>query len=222
MNIVIFLLLIIIIMGLIYIVHRYFGKHELYLLDIIYCILSFLLSFKLINIFGININLGIIFNCGVIMIIYYFVNRFSKNDLRKIIITSIISILSCIILLVMISLMEGSLYDENIILLKDLLFDNWLMSILYPIGLIITLLLSSYGFNELKRVEKRKKIKTIMVLIGVTFVDVFLVTYFAYVTKVKYSVSLLISIDNYFVKAIILILMYLVLDRIMKIKKVKP
>lgn len=221
MSIVIFLLLIVISLGLIYIAHRYFGKHELYLLDILYCILSFLLSFKLINIFGMSINLGIIFNSCIIMIIYYFVNRFGKTDLRKIVITSIVTIFSCIFLLLMLSFMVGSLYDENIILFKDLLFDNLLMVILYPIGLIVSILLSSYGFNELKRVEKGKKIKSIMVLIGIIFVDVFLVTYFSYIAKVEDSASMLISIDNYFVKAIVTILMYFILDRIIKVKKVK-
>ncbi len=62
MSIVIFLLLICICLGLIYIVHRYFDKHEFYILAIIYSVLSFIMSFKLVNIFGIDINLGIIFS----------------------------------------------------------------------------------------------------------------------------------------------------------------
>ncbi len=221
MNIIIFLLLIVISIGLIYVIHRYFGKHELYLLDIIYCILSFVLSFKLINIFGINVNLGIIFNSGIIMILYYFANRFGRADLRKLVIISIITAFSCAFLLLTVSLMSGSLYDENIILFKDLFYDNMLMVIMYPISLSISLLLSCYGFSELKKIDKKKKIKTMIVLIGIVFADVFLVTYFAYVVKFKYGKSLLISVDNYFVKAIILMFMYFALDKIMKIKKVK-
>ena len=46
MSIVIFLLLICICLGLIYIVHRYFDKHEFYILAIIYSVLSFIMSFK--------------------------------------------------------------------------------------------------------------------------------------------------------------------------------
>ena len=48
MSMVIFLLLICICLGLIYIVHRYFDKHEFYILTIIYSVLSFIMSFKLL------------------------------------------------------------------------------------------------------------------------------------------------------------------------------
>ena len=49
---VLFLLFIVICIGLIYIVHKYFGKYEFYFLGVIYTVISFLMSFKLINIFG--------------------------------------------------------------------------------------------------------------------------------------------------------------------------
>ena len=61
----VFLLLVGICIGFIYIVHKYFSKSEFYLLGIIYTIISFLMSFKLINIFkyvkniSFNINLNI-------------------------------------------------------------------------------------------------------------------------------------------------------------------
>ena len=51
----VFLLLVGICIGFVYIVHKYFSKSEFYLLGIIYTIISFLMSFKLINIFGMDI-----------------------------------------------------------------------------------------------------------------------------------------------------------------------
>ena len=100
MSIVIFLLLICICLGLIYIVHRYFDKHEFYILAIIYSVLSFIMSFKLVNIFGIDINLGIIFSSGLLVILYYFVNRYGKGEDKKLITTiGVSTILLGIILL---------------------------------------------------------------------------------------------------------------------------
>ena len=43
---VLFLLFIVICIGLIYIVHKYFGKYEFYFLGIVYTVISFLMSFK--------------------------------------------------------------------------------------------------------------------------------------------------------------------------------
>ena len=71
---VLFLLFIVICIGLIYIVHKYFGKYEFYFLGVIYTVISFLMSFKLINIFGLNINPSIIFSSGLLAILYYFIN----------------------------------------------------------------------------------------------------------------------------------------------------
>ena len=71
MSVLVFILLFIIMIGLIYLVHRYLSKSELYLLALIYGIISFIMSFKMINIFGIYVNGSIIFNTGLIMILYY-------------------------------------------------------------------------------------------------------------------------------------------------------
>lgn len=221
MSMMLFILLTIICVGLIYLVHRYYGKYELYLLNILYSVLSFLLSFKLVKIAGLNINLGIIFNAGIIILLYYFINRFSKSDTKKFVIMSIMTTISCIVIFSIISFMEPSLYDNNISLFNSLMFDNILLLILYPIGLTITLLISTYAFSELKKVQKKKVLKTILALIGIVFVDVFIFIYFTYVTISKYGNSLLITLDNYIFKAIIIIIMYFCILKILKVKKVK-
>ena len=48
---VLFLLFIVICIGLIYIVHKYFGKYEFYFLGVIYTVISFLMSFLYLSIF---------------------------------------------------------------------------------------------------------------------------------------------------------------------------
>lgn len=78
----VFLLLVGICIGFIYIVHKYFSKSEFYLLGIIYTIISFLMSFKLINIFGMDVNPSIIFTSGIFMIIYYFINRYDVKEYK--------------------------------------------------------------------------------------------------------------------------------------------
>ncbi len=44
---------------------------------------SFLMSFKLINIFGLNINPSIIFSSGLLAILYYFIKRYDVKEYKK-------------------------------------------------------------------------------------------------------------------------------------------
>ena len=141
MSIVIFLLLICICLGLIYIVHRYFDKHEFYILAIIYSVLSFIMSFKLVNIFGIDINLGIIFSSGLLVILYYFVNRYGKGEDKKLITTIGVSTILLGIILLLNTFIVPSLGDKNSIIYQELILNNLPILILYPISLIGTLLL---------------------------------------------------------------------------------
>ena len=220
MNGVIFLLLLVICVGLIYIVHRYFGKHEFYLLSVIYSIISFVMSFKMVKILGLNINMGIIFSTGIIGLLYYFVNKYNDSESKKFIITIMISTISSIVIMVLSAMMIPSIYDENIVLFKDLLLDNYAILIFYPIGLLGTLLFANYSFKGLKKIEVNKKINAIISIIGITFINVFVGIYFSSAINNGFRNSHFIAIDNYFIMTIIMIGMYFLVNKIIKIKKV--
>lgn len=220
MNGVIFLLLLVICVGLIYIVHRYFGKHEFYLLSVIYSIISFVMSFKMVKILGLNINMGIIFSGGIIGLLYYFVNKYNDSESKKFIITIMISTISSIVIMVLSAMMIPSIYDENIVLFKDLLFDNYAILTFYPIGLLGTLLFANYSFKGLKKIEVNKKINAIISIIGITFINVFVGIYFSSAINNGFRNSHFIAIDNYFIMTIIMIGMYFLVNKIIKVKKV--
>ena len=183
MSIVIFLLLICICLGLIYIVHRYFDKHEFYILAIIYSVLSFIMSFKLVNIFGIDINLGIILLLNTFIV--------------------------------------PSLGDKNSIIYQELILNNMPILILYPISLIGTLLFSSYTFNELKKENSKRLIKTILTVVGILFADVFVFIYFSYAFIIRFDTSMMITLSNYLVKSIVTVIYLLVVNKMFEVKKVK-
>lgn len=221
MGIVIFLLLVCICLGLIYIVHKYFDKHEFYILAIIYSILSFIMSFKLVNIFGIDINLGIIFSSGLLVILYYFVNRYGKGEDKKLITTIGISTLLFGIVLILNTLIVPSLNDKNSIIYQDLIFSNMPILILYSISLVGTLLLGNYTFNELKKENNKRIIKTILTIIGILFADVFVFMYFSYAFIIRFDTSMMITLGNYLVKTVITVVYILIINKIFGVKKVK-
>ena len=221
MGVLIFILLMVICMGLVYLIHKYFGKSEFYLLTIIYSIISLMLSFKIVKIFGVDINIGIIFSSSLIIILYYFVNKYGKDDAKKIIITMIVSTVSCIIFLLQSCLMISSLYDTMSSLYQNMILNNLPILILYPISLISTLLLSNYCFEELKNVTVRKNIKSILTIVGIMFIDTFIFIYFSYAFIIKFNVAMEIAITNLVFKSIIIIIYFFIINKIIKVRKVK-
>lgn len=221
MSIVIFLLLISICLGLIYLVHKYLGKSEFYILAIIYSILSFIMSFKLVNIFGVDINLGIIFSSGLLVILYYFINRYGKGEDKKLITTIGISTILFGIIFILNTIIVPSLSDKNSIIYQSLIFDNIPILILYPISLIGTLIFSSYIFNELKKEDSYRLVKTLLTVAGIVFADVFIFIYFSYAFIIKFDTSIMIALGNYLFKTIITIMYIFIINKIFDVKKVK-
>ena len=221
MGITIFLLLIIISLGLIYIVHKYFGKHEFYLLTCIYCILSFMFSFKLVDIFGLSINLGIIFTSGILTLLYYFINRYARDEIKKFILTCIISTFLCEIIVIINSLMIPSIYDETISLTRNFLSNNLAIFLLYPVTIVLLMALSNYLFRKLRRAENNELFRSIVCFLGLVFANTFIFIFFSYAIIINPLDALLITIDNYFVEVIIVIIFYFTTSKIMKLKKVK-
>lgn len=221
MGIVIFFLLMGICLGLVYLVHKYFGKEQFYLLSIIYTVLSFILSFKLINILGVNINGNLIFSSGLLLILYYFVNRYNEKESRRFVFTtSLINIiLAC--MFVITALMVPSIYDKMSIFYQNLVFDNLAIVILYPISYVVTMFLSEYCFKELRKEEKKKNIKTILAIFGILFIDAAIFVYFSYAFIIKFDVAIRIAIDNYLIKVGIMIIYILIVNRLFMIRKVK-
>lgn len=221
MNIVVFLLLLSISIGSIYIVHKYFGKNEFYLLAVMYSVIAFLMSFKIITIFGINVNCSIIFEAGIFTILYYFVNRYNVDETKRYFATVIISTLVCELFLVTTSFMIPSIYDKMSVLYNDFVVHNSAILLFYPISLTITLMLLNYAFKELKKVNEKKIIKMIATLIGIMFIDSLLFIYFSYAFIIRFDISLAITLDNYLARMFIIIIFILLAKRLLRVKKVK-
>lgn len=221
MEIMVFLLLMAICLGIVYLVHKYFGKEQFYLLGIIYAVVSFIMSFKLVNILGVNINANLIFSNGLLLILYYFVNRYSERESRNFILTIITSSLIFMVFFMLTGFMIPSIYDKMSTFYQSLVMDNLAIVILYPISLTITLFLSEYCFRELKKEDKNKNIKTIITILGITFIDCAIFIYFSYAFIIKFDTAIEIAIDNYLVKACILIIYILIVNKLFMVRKVK-
>jgi len=221
MGIGVFILLMSICLGLIYLVHKYLGKEQFYLLGIIYSIVSFIMSFKLINIFGVDINANVIFSSGLILILYYFINRYNEKESRRFIYTVIIVSVVCNLFLIGTAVMTPSIYDKMSIFYQSLVFDNLPIIILYPVSLGITMFFSEYCFREIKKENDKKDLKLMLVLFGILFIDVAIFVYFSYAFIIRYDSAVKIAIDNYLVKVGIMVVYMLIVNRLFMVRKVK-
>lgn len=221
MGVCVFLLLMAVCLGLVYIVHKYFGKEQFYLLGIIYSIVSYMMSFKTAQILGVNINANIIFSSGLLLILYYFVNRYNEKESKNFIFTTVICSLICMSFFMITAFMMPSIYDKMSVFYQSLLLDNLAIVILYPISLSATLLLSEYCFKELKKEESKKEIKTALTIFGIIFIDVAIFIYFSYAFIIRYDTAINISIDTYLVKVGIMIIYMLIVNRLFTVRKVK-
>ena len=173
------------------------------------------------DIFGIDINLGIIFSSGLLVILYYFVNRYGKGEDKKLITTIGVSTILLGIILLLNTFIVPSLGDKNSIIYQELILNNMPILILYPISLIGTLLFSSYTFSELKKENSKRLIKTILTVVGILFADVFVFIYFSYAFIIKFDTSMMITLSNYLVKSIVTVIYLLVVNKMFEVKKVK-
>ncbi len=221
MNLLIFLLISIICMGILYLIHKYFGKEEFYLAAIIYSVISFLLSFKIIKLFGLNINCSIIFSSSLIAILYYFINKYASKEVKKLITLIMISTIGSIIFMIFSSVTLPIVDDAISNYYQDLVFNNIPAIIFYPLSLFITLCISKYCFEELKLEKRYKLLKMIFTIIGIMFIDVFIFDYFNYAFLIHFDKALLIALDNYLVKTIIMVIFIILTMRLLNVKKVK-
>lgn len=217
----VFIVLILICMGLIYLVHRYYGKEQFYLLMVIYAIASFMMSFRVTRVFGLDINMGLIFGSGLLGILYYFINKYDKKEIKNLLVILMISILGIELFLTINSLMLPSVYDSASFDYQNIVFNNLPMMILYPVATLITFILSSYCFVELKKEKKNRLQKNLVTMIGIVFIDTFIFIYFSYAFIINFEEAIYIALGNYFVKMLWCLLVIIITDKIIGVKKVK-
>lgn len=221
MSEIIFITLLALCIGLVYIVHKYFGKEEFYLLTIIYMIISLITSFKIIKVFGIDINANAIFYLGILTIIYYFVNRYSYAEVKRFLFMIIMFSMVSSIFLILASLYVPSIYDLFGSSYTNLILSNGLLVVLHLGCLVFTSLLSFYCFNLLKIEKEKRLVKVLITNVGLLFIDSFLFSYFGYAFTIHFSIALRISLNNYLIRVIIMVIYFILINKIFGVKKVK-
>ena len=75
--------------------------------------------------------------------------------------------------------------------------------------------------DRLKEEKEKKNIKIIATIVGLMFIDTFIFIYFGYAFLIRFDKAIIIAIENYFIKSIIMIIYVFIINKILSVKKVK-
>lgn len=219
-SIIIVLLLILVSLLLIYSMYKIYDKRGLYFSLVIMNIMSFILSFKIIKIFSLNINLGLIPMISIFTIIYIIITKYSIKDKKTILSLSLYTNIITSILILITNYFIPTVSETISISIKGTFEYNYKILILYP----IIILLSQYTiiklFNYLKELQSNIIINITLTYITTGLVYTLVFYLIAYINLIDIKNTIFMGVSSFLIGIIITLLNTLIIDLIFK-KKVK-
>ena len=220
MDIILFLLIItlsiIILLTSIYL----FEDKQLEYIYIIYNIISFIMSFKIIEILKININANIVISSLLTLMTYIIIEKKSikeyKNIVKK---TFIINVIISLIILIN-CLYFGTVSDLNYFNMLAVYLVNYKILIIYPIVTLINQLIIYLLYDILKSSYKDIRQRILITNLTTYMIETFIFIVFSYVFTLSFKEIFFLIINNYLFKVLISLIYIPLIVTIIKAKKV--
>lgn len=219
-SIIIVLLLILVSLLLIYSMYKIYDKRGLYFSLVIMNIMSFILSFKIIKIFSLNINLGLIPMISIFTIIYIIINKYSIKDKKNILSLSLYTNIITSILILITNYFIPTVSETISISIKGTFEYNYKILILYPIIILISQYIIIKLFNYLKEIQSNIIINITLTYITTGLVYTLVFYLIAYINLIDIKNTIFMGVSSFLIGIIITLLNTLIIDLIFK-KKVK-
>lgn len=211
MNILISLCILIISILSIYFANKYLKKLGLIITLIGMNLLSFILTFKYITIFTINLNANSITYITMFTSLYLLLEKTDIKETKQIInLNFIINIFSAIILYIM-SYHAQSLTDTISINMKNVFLNNVNILIIYPFTTLLSHYLIIWMYNKIKKLYDLPFITTVTTFLLVGLIEGILYTTLSYyqILPTKSIITLILS--TYMIRIIITIIYSIIL-----------
>lgn len=219
-SIIIVLLLILVSLLLIYSMYKIYDKRGLYFSLIIMNIMSFILSFKIIKIFSLNINLGLIPMISIFTIIYIIITKYSIKDKKTILSLSLYTNIITSILILITNYFIPTVSETISISIKGTFEYNYKILILYPITILLSQYIIIKLFNYLKELQSNIIINITLTYITTGLVYTLVFYLIAYINLIDIKNTIFMGVSSFLIGIIITLLNTLIIDLIFK-KKVK-
>ncbi|MDY3798702.1 MAG: hypothetical protein SO067_06280 [Bacilli bacterium] len=219
-SIIIVLLLILVSLLLIYSMYKIYDKRGLYFSLVIMNIMSFILSFKIIKIFSLNINLGLIPMISIFTIIYIIITKYSIKDKKNILSLSLYTNIITSILILITNYFIPTVSETISISIKGTFEYNYKILILYPIIILLSQYIIIKLFNYLKELQSNIIINITLTYITTGLVYTLVFYLIAYINLIDIKNTIFMGVSSFLIGIIITLLNTLIIDLIFK-KKVK-
>lgn len=219
-SIIIVLLLILVSLLLIYSMYKIYDKRGLYFSLVIMNIMSFILSFKIIKIFSLNINLGLIPMISIFTIIYIIITQYSIKDKKNILSLSLYTNIITSILILITNYFIPTVSETISISIKGTFEYNYKILILYPIIILLSQYIIIKLFNYLKELQSNIIINITLTYITTGLVYTLVFYLIAYINLIDIKNTIFMGVSSFLIGIIITLLNTLIIDLIFK-KKVK-
>lgn len=219
-SIIIVLLLILVSLLLIYSMYKIYDKRGLYFSLVIMNIMSFILSFKIIKICSLNINLGLIPMISIFTIIYIIITKYSIKDKKTILSLSLYTNIITSILILITNYFIPTVSETISISIKGTFEYNYKILILYPIIILLSQYIIIKLFNYLKELQSNIIINITLTYITTGLVYTLVFYLIAYINLIDIKNTIFMGVSSFLIGIIITLLNTLIIDLIFK-KKVK-
>lgn len=219
-SIIIVLLLILVSLLLIYSMYKIYDKRGLYFSLVIMNIMSFILSFKIIKIFSLNINLGLIPMISIFTIIYIIITKYSIKDKKNILSLSLYTNIITSILILITNYFIPTVSETISISIKGTFEYNYKILIIYPIIILLSQYIIIKLFNYLKELQSNIIINITLTYITTGLVYTLVFYLIAYINLIDIKNTIFMGVSSFLIGIIITLLNTLIIDLIFK-KKVK-
>ena len=219
-SIIIVLLLILVSLLLIYSIYKIYDKRGLYFSLVIMNIMSFILSFKIIKTFSLNINLGLIPMISIFTIIYIIITKYSIKDKKTILSLSLYTNIITSILILITNYFIPTVSETISISIKGTFEYNYKILILYPIIILLSQYIIIKLFNYLKELQSNIIINITLTYITTGLVYTLVFYLIAYINLIDIKNTIFMGVSSFLIGIIITLLNTLIIDLIFK-KKVK-
>lgn len=220
MNEILFITIILLTMLSIFCLLKLYHKQGLIYALTILDIITFILSFKIIEVFRLNINLGIVPYIGTLTTIYLYLIKYGSKEIKKIEFLCLYTNLTIALLLVIMNYMIPAITETISINIQGTFEHNYKILLFYPIMMILSQYLITKLFTFVSQIQSNISISIILTYIITALVYVILFYMVCYIKVLTIADSLYIGLSTYIVGLIVTIINVIFINSILNSKKV--
>lgn len=220
MNEIVLFLLVLLSLSTILTFYKIFDKRGLYFSTTILSLISFIFSFKLGYIFRLNVNLGIISLISVFSIIYIYLIKYDKKNIKDLVIVTGATNIIISLLLVVLNYYIPSITETISINIEGTFETNYKILITYPIIVALSqyIIIKLYSFITSISDYYFVSLLLTYIITGLIYTIIFYIL--AYINILNIKDSIFLGISTYIVGLIVHILNIIFILYITKSKKV--